>query len=140
LTAPPPTEQPYLARRQNWSTQQAGHALMQPSATALRFLGHNTTWGDLERRVTSLAGALSRRGVLANVATAVRDIDPTLKTVIVTGVSTDSADSHVIKVRCSFGRCRGVRRRRRTACYAIWATPSRARRSTPRSGRPRCRL
>jgi len=44
LTAPPPPAQPYLARRQNWST-------------------HSTTWGDLDRRVTSLAGALSRRGV-----------------------------------------------------------------------------
>ncbi len=155
MTPPPPTEQPYLARRQNWSNQLARHALMQPDATALRFLGHTTTWGELDRRVTSLAGALSRRGVgfgdrvlilmlnrtefiesllaanrlgaiavpvnfrmtppeiaflvgdcraevvltesvLANVATAVRDIDPTLKTVIVTGASTDSADYHVI--------------------------------------------
>ena len=36
---------------------------MQPEATALRFLGHTTTWGELDRRVTALAGALSRRGV-----------------------------------------------------------------------------
>ena len=36
---------------------------MQPDATALRFLGHTTTWGELDRRVTALAGALSRRGV-----------------------------------------------------------------------------
>jgi fatty-acyl-CoA synthase len=145
---PSPTEQPYLARRQNWSNQLARHALMQPDATALRFLGHTTTWGDLDRRVTSLAGALSRRGVgfgdrvlilmlnrpefieaflagnrlgaiavpvnfrmtppeiaflvgdcraelvitesvLAGVATAVRDIDSTLKTVIVAGSGTD---------------------------------------------------
>ncbi|MEU0497054.1 fatty-acid--CoA ligase FadD5 [Mycobacterium sp. NPDC006124] len=56
-------EQPHLARRQNWSTQLARHALMQPGATALRFLGETTTWGDLDRRVTALAGALSRRGV-----------------------------------------------------------------------------
>jgi len=56
-------EQPYLARRQNWTTQLARHALMQPTATALRFLGRTTTWGDLQRRVTALAGALSRRGV-----------------------------------------------------------------------------
>ncbi|MCV7420839.1 long-chain-fatty-acid--CoA ligase [Mycobacterium yunnanensis] len=56
-------EQPYLARRQNWSTQLARHALMQPGATALRFLGETTTWDDLNRRVTALAGALSRRGV-----------------------------------------------------------------------------
>jgi fatty-acyl-CoA synthase len=161
LTPPSPptsaslTEQPYLARRQNWSNQVARHALMQPDATALRFLGHTTTWGDLDRRVNSLAGALSRRGVgfgdrvlilmlnrtefiesvlaanrlgaiavpvnfrmtppeiaflvgdcqaevvitesvLAGVATAVRAIDPALKTVIVTGASTDSADSHVV--------------------------------------------
>ena len=144
------TEQPYLARRQNWTNQLARHALMQPDATALRFLGRTTTWGDLDRRVTALAGALSRRGVefgdrvlilmlnrtefiesllainklgaiavpvnfrmtppeiaflvndcqaevvitesvLSNVATAVRDIDPTLKTVIVAGAGTDDA-------------------------------------------------
>jgi fatty-acyl-CoA synthase len=149
LTAPPadsaqPVEQPYLARRQNWTNQLARHALMQPDATALRFLGHTTTWSDLDRRVTAIAGALSRRGVafgdrvlilmlnrtefietflaanllgaiavpvnfrmtppeiaylvgdcearmvvtepvLAAVATAVRDLDPTLSTVIVAG-------------------------------------------------------
>ena len=148
LTEPSPTEQPYLARRQNWTNQLARHALMQPDATALRFLGHTTTWADLDRRVTALAGALSRRGVgfgdrvlilmlnrtefiesflaanklgaiavpvnfrmtppeiaflvsdcqarvviteavLAKVATAVRDIDPTLQTVIVAGGGTD---------------------------------------------------
>jgi fatty-acyl-CoA synthase len=156
LTEPLLTEQPYLARRQNWITQLARHALMQPDATALRFLGHTTTWADLDRRVTALAGALSRRGlspgdrvlilmlnrtefiesflaanklgaiavpvnfrmtppeiaylvndcqahvvvteaVLAKVATAVRDIDPTLQTVIVAGGGTDdSPDSQVI--------------------------------------------
>jgi fatty-acyl-CoA synthase len=68
LTAPPATsaqrvEQPYLARRHNWTNQLARHALMQPDATALRFLGHTTTWGELDRRVAALAGALSRRGV-----------------------------------------------------------------------------
>jgi len=149
LTAEPSsTEQPYLARRQNWANQLARHALMQPDATALRFLGHATTWAELDRRVTALAGALSRRGVafgdrvlilmlnrtefiesflaanrlgaiavpvnfrmtppeiaylvsdcqarvviteavLATVATAVRDIDPTLQTVIVAGGGTD---------------------------------------------------
>src|SRR5882762_10296280 len=36
---------------------------MQPDATALRFLGRTTTWGELDRRVSALAGALSRRGV-----------------------------------------------------------------------------
>src|SRR6478736_7146017 len=148
LTDTSPTEQPYLARRQNWTNQLARHALMQPDATALRFLGHTTTWRELDRRVTALAGALRRRGVgfgdrvlilmlnrtefiesflaanklgaiavpvnfrmtppeiaflvsdcqaevvitesvLASVATAVRNIDPTLKTVIVAGGATD---------------------------------------------------
>jgi fatty-acyl-CoA synthase len=148
LTEQSLTEQPNLARRQNWTNQLARHALMQPEATALRFLGRTTTWGDLYRRVTALAGALSRRGVafgdrvlilmlnrtefiesflainklgaiavpvnfrmtppeiaflvgdcqaevvitesvLAGVATAVRDIDPTLKTVIVVGAGTN---------------------------------------------------
>jgi fatty-acyl-CoA synthase len=63
LTEPNPTAQPYLARRQNWSNQLARHAMMQPGATALRFLGHTTTWAELDRRVTALAGALRRRGV-----------------------------------------------------------------------------
>ena len=148
MTDPSLTEQPYLARRQNWITQLATHALMQPNATALRFLGHTTTWADLDRRVSALAGALNRLGVgfgdrvlilmlnrteffesflaanklgaiavpvnfrmtppeiaflvgdcqahvviteavLAKVATAVRDIDPTLQTVIVAGGGTD---------------------------------------------------
>ena len=151
MTEPSLAEQPHLARRQNWTTQLARHALMQPDAIALRFLGHTTTWADLDRRVTALAGALSRRGVdfgdrvlilmlnrtefiesflaanklgaiavpvkfrmtppeiaflvsdcqarvviteavLAKVATAVRDIDPTLQTVIVAG----GADDEVI--------------------------------------------
>ncbi|ORA15220.1 MULTISPECIES: fatty-acid--CoA ligase FadD5 [Mycobacterium avium complex (MAC)] len=56
-------EQPYLARRQNWVNQLERHALMQPNATALRFLGNSLTWGDLRRRVAALADALSRRGV-----------------------------------------------------------------------------
>ena len=141
-------EQPYLARRQNWVNQVARHALMQPGATALRFQGQTTTWADLDRRVTALAGALGRRGVgfgdrvlvlmlnrtefvesflaanrlgaiavpvnfrltpvelaflvsdcesrivitepvLAAVATAVRDLAPTLETVIVAGGHTE---------------------------------------------------
>ncbi|OCB27984.1 long-chain fatty acid--CoA ligase [Mycobacterium malmoense] len=57
------TEQPYLARRQNWVNQLERHAMMQPGATALRFLGKTVTWGDLRHRVAALAGALSRRGV-----------------------------------------------------------------------------
>ena len=57
------TEQPYLSRRQNWVTQLRRHALMQPGATALRFMGRTITWAELERRVSGLAGALHRRGV-----------------------------------------------------------------------------
>ncbi len=57
------TEQPYLARRQNWVNQLERHAMMQPHAPALRFLGNTVTWADLRRRVAALAGALSRRGV-----------------------------------------------------------------------------
>ncbi|MCV7253152.1 long-chain-fatty-acid--CoA ligase [Mycolicibacterium fluoranthenivorans] len=60
---PLPTDQPYLARQQNWSNQLSRHALMQPAQTALRYLGQTTTWGELDRRVTALAGALQRRGV-----------------------------------------------------------------------------
>jgi fatty-acyl-CoA synthase len=62
-TQPSATDQPHLARRQNWTNQLARHALMQPGATALRHLGRTTTWAELERRVNALAGALSRRGV-----------------------------------------------------------------------------
>ncbi len=58
-------EQPYLSRRQNWITQLARHALMQPGATALRFNGETTTWEALHRRVSQLAAALHRRGVAA---------------------------------------------------------------------------
>jgi fatty-acyl-CoA synthase len=60
---PDTTAQPYLARRQNWTNQLARHALMQPDATALRFLGRTTSWRDLDQRVGKLAAALSRRGV-----------------------------------------------------------------------------
>jgi fatty-acyl-CoA synthase len=61
--ASPVKEQPYLARRQNWVNQLARHALMQPNATSLRFLGNTVTWAQLQHRVTALADALSRRGV-----------------------------------------------------------------------------
>ncbi|OBI45968.1 long-chain fatty acid--CoA ligase [Mycobacterium kyorinense] len=57
------TDQPYLARRQNWVNQLERHTLMQPGAPALRFMGNTITWAELHRRVTALAGALSRRGV-----------------------------------------------------------------------------
>jgi fatty-acyl-CoA synthase len=148
LTAPLPTDQPYRARRQTWTNALARHALMQPAATALRFLGKTHTWGELDRRVTALANALARRGVgfgdrvlilmlnrpeytesllaintlgaiavpvnfrltppeiaylvnncearviitesvLAGVARSVRDLDPTLATIIVAGAASD---------------------------------------------------
>ncbi|CLY99953.1 fatty-acid-CoA ligase [Mycobacterium tuberculosis] len=56
-------QQPYLARRQNWVNQLERHAMMQPDAPALRFVGNTMTWADLRRRVAALAGALSGRGV-----------------------------------------------------------------------------
>lgn len=56
-------EQPYLARRQHWITQLERHALMQPEAPALRFMGDTVTWTQLRDRVTALADALSRRGI-----------------------------------------------------------------------------
>jgi fatty-acyl-CoA synthase len=57
------SEQLYRARRQNWVNQLERHALMQPDATALRFLGNTVTWAGLQRRVAALADALARRGV-----------------------------------------------------------------------------
>ena len=57
------TEQPYWSRRQNWNTHLARHAQMNPDGTALRFLGHTTTWKELRRRVCALADGLSRRGI-----------------------------------------------------------------------------
>lgn len=56
-------QQPYLSRRQNWVNQLERHAMMQPDAPALRFVGNTMTWADLRRRVAALAGALSGRGV-----------------------------------------------------------------------------
>jgi fatty-acyl-CoA synthase len=61
--SPYATQQPYLARRQNWTNQLARHALMQPDKTALRHVGRTTTWAELADRVNALADALSRRGV-----------------------------------------------------------------------------
>ena len=57
------TEQPYLSRRQNWSNQLSRHALMQPGATAIRFMGRTTTWAQFDHRVSKLADAFTRRGV-----------------------------------------------------------------------------
>jgi fatty-acyl-CoA synthase len=56
-TQPSLTEQPYLARRQNWTNQLARHALMQPDRSALRHLGQTTTWAELHHRVDALANA-----------------------------------------------------------------------------------
>ncbi|UXA18284.1 fatty-acid--CoA ligase FadD5 [Mycobacterium sp. SMC-4] len=153
-TGPPP-EQPHLARRQNWTNQLARHALMQPAATALRYLGRTITWTELDQRVSALAADLHRRGVgvgdrvlilmlnrpefiesflavnklgaiavpvnfrmtapeiaflvsdcqarvvitesvLSTVATAVRQLDPTLATVIVAGAGAEPADGEVL--------------------------------------------
>ncbi|MBX7434256.1 fatty-acid--CoA ligase FadD5 [Mycobacterium sp. Y57] len=149
------TEQPYLARRQNWANQLSRHALMQPDAVALRFLGKSTSWAQLDERVSALAAALHRRGVgdgdrvlilmlnrpefiesflainklggiavpvnfrmtaaeiaflvsdcrahviitepvLAQVATAVRELDHTLATVVVAGATADTANDGVL--------------------------------------------
>jgi fatty-acyl-CoA synthase len=60
---PQVAEQPYRARRQNWVNQLERHAMMQPNATALRFLGNTVTWDGLQHRVSALADGLSRRGV-----------------------------------------------------------------------------
>jgi fatty-acyl-CoA synthase len=60
---PQVVEQPYGARRQNWVNQLERHAMMQPNATALRFLGNTVTWDVLQHRVSALADGLSRRGV-----------------------------------------------------------------------------
>jgi fatty-acyl-CoA synthase len=56
-------DQPYLARRQNWITQLARHAMMQSDQPALRFMGATVTWAQLYARVNALADALSRREV-----------------------------------------------------------------------------
>lgn len=57
------TDELYRARRQNWVNQLERHALMQPDATALRYLGNTVTWAGLRGRVAAVADALSRRGV-----------------------------------------------------------------------------
>ncbi|HEY9352988.1 MAG TPA: AMP-binding protein [Nocardioides sp.] len=49
--------------RSHWMSQTAGHAVMRPDATALRFLGVDTTWQQLHERSLSFAGALRGRGV-----------------------------------------------------------------------------
>src|SRR6478672_5970429 len=70
LTVPsgsgPVTEQPYLARRQNWTNQLARHSLMEPDSAALRFLGRTTTWRELNRTefIESLL-AINKLGAIA---------------------------------------------------------------------------
>lgn len=49
--------------RSHWMSQTAGHAVMRPDATALRFLGVNTTWQQLHERSLRFAAALQQRGV-----------------------------------------------------------------------------
>lgn len=49
--------------RSHWMSQTAGHAVMRPDATALRFLGVNTTWQQLRERSLRFAAALQQRGV-----------------------------------------------------------------------------
>ncbi len=60
------TEQPAIPlapRRNHWMNQIAGHAAMQPEATAFRYLGVATTWLQTHTRMTAFAAALQRRGV-----------------------------------------------------------------------------
>ncbi|QNG19660.1 long-chain-fatty-acid--CoA ligase [Rhodococcus triatomae] len=55
--------QPLRSRRNHWNNWVATHAQRTPDAAALRFLGADTTWRQLDERSTSMAAALSRRGV-----------------------------------------------------------------------------
>src|SRR5690606_32416113 len=54
---------PRSQRRNHWMNQVAIHAEMRPDATAFRYLGVDTTWSELHRRVLAVAAALQRRGV-----------------------------------------------------------------------------
>ncbi|WP_353809414.1 fatty-acid--CoA ligase FadD5 [Agromyces sp. SYSU T00194] len=54
---------PAWSFRTHWMSQTAGHAVSQPDAVALRYLGQDTTWGQLHERSLTLAGALRARGV-----------------------------------------------------------------------------
>lgn len=56
-TAPPWTF------RNHWMSQVGRHAQMQPSGTALRHLGADTTWASLDERSRRLAGGLRDLGV-----------------------------------------------------------------------------
>ena len=59
----PHTAAPAWTFRTHWMSQVAGHAVMRPDATALRYLGADTTWRELHERSLSFAGALRARGV-----------------------------------------------------------------------------
>jgi len=51
------------ARRMTWSAFTARHAHEQPDAVAIRFLGQETTWRQLDERVSRLAHWLQQTGV-----------------------------------------------------------------------------
>ena len=50
-------------RRNHWVDHIARHAHTKPDAVYLRFEGRSTTWSQLEQRVTTVAAAMTRRGV-----------------------------------------------------------------------------
>ncbi|WP_127792455.1 long-chain-fatty-acid--CoA ligase [Agromyces sp. LHK192] len=54
---------PRGARRNHWMSQVATHAQNRPDALAFRYLGRDTSWAQVQERVTHLAAALRRRGV-----------------------------------------------------------------------------
>ncbi|WP_143965515.1 fatty-acid--CoA ligase FadD5 [Gordonia zhaorongruii] len=55
--------EPQRSRRNHWNNQVRRHSHMIPDRTALRFMGVDTTWRQLDERTHSLAAALRRRGV-----------------------------------------------------------------------------
>ncbi|SDI91447.1 fatty-acyl-CoA synthase [Frankineae bacterium MT45] len=57
------TEQPMIARRNNWPNQIARHSHQNPDGVALRFLGADITWLRLHERVELAADVLARNGV-----------------------------------------------------------------------------
>ena len=55
--------EPLRSRRNHWNNQVRRHAEMTPDRPALRFMGQDTTWRELNDRTHRLAAALRRRGV-----------------------------------------------------------------------------
>jgi len=55
--------EPLRSTRNHWMTWVETHALMRPDDVAFRFLGNDTTWAALRRRVADLASGLAGRGV-----------------------------------------------------------------------------